>query len=472
MDMNRRAALTTLIGAGLATACSKPSAPAAPGTIPRTEHTPSAHDPRFPPLPSTLLLNRQRAHQIMTETGIEALICAQPKNIYYLTNHMPQLVKMGMRDLSYAILPRDPALAPILVIGQFAYYLGVTERATADLVDARLYTSPAEEASIFAQKSLLEQLETPGYPGFLPTTHDAHTLHPVEDQRLAVTNRIQTEMAATSEAALVKSVRDLGLAGKKIAVDDQALAVILEQSELPIVARDGEHLIRRIRLQKSDAEITLARYAARANAEASLAAAKTVRDGATFQDMRLEYAKACAERMLTPSFMVIDGVIPDTAPGKIEEGRAFLIDCVSEHQGYHGDYGRTVCVGEPTSEIARATDAMAKVWDTLLPQLKPGMRYSQISSLATEAFAKQNSDAALICNPHSVGLNHTDEPGRAGAEHWIKDDLELVEGMVLSVDLPMIDLGLGGSAHLEDLVLIRKDGAELLNDAGDRVIIV
>ena len=44
--------------------------------------------------------------------------------------------------------------------------------------------------------------------------------------------------------------------------------------------------------------------------------------------------------------------------------------------------------------------------------------------------------------------------------------------MVISVDLPVIDLGLGGSAHLEDLVLISKDGATLLNSAENRVIIV
>lgn len=472
MDLNRRAAITTLIGAGLATACSSPSEPAKTGAAAGTGVAPNLPDSRFPSLPDTPLLNRKRAHETMLAAGVDAIICAQPKNIYYLTNHMPQLVKMGMRDLAYAILPLDPAEAPILVIGQFAYYLSATERALPGLVDVRLFTGPAEDASVFAQKSMLEQIETPAGPGFLPTIHDLQPVHPVELSRRTITNAIETEMAATSEAALVKAVRGLALAGKRVAVDDEALALILEKSEAPIVARDGERLLRRIRLQKSPAEIVLARYAARANAEAGLAAAKSIRDGATYQEMRLEYARACAERMLTPSFMVIDGVIPDTAPGKIEEGRAFLIDCVSEHQSYHGDYGRTVCVGEPTREIARATDALSKVWDTLLPQLAPGMRYSQIGSLAAEAFGRLNSDAALICNPHSVGLNHTDEPGRAGVAHWSKDDLELVEGMVLSVDLPMVDLGLGGSGHLEDLVLIGKDGAELLNDTGDRVIIV
>ena len=145
---------------------------------------------------------------------------------------------------------------------------------------------------------------------------------------------------------------------------------------------------------------------------------------------------------------------------------------MSHGQHYHGDYGRTVCVGEPTGAIKRATDAIAQVWDDLLPQLKPGLRYSEIGALATQIFKKTNSEAALICNPHSVGLQHTDEPSVEGSTFFQKDDLELMDGMVISVDLPVIDLGLGGSAHLEDLVLISKDGATLLNSAENRVIIV
>ena len=72
----------------------------------------------------------------------------------------------------------------------------------------------------------------------------------------------------------------------------------------------------------------------------------------------------------------------------------------------------------------------------------------------------------------SVGLRHTDEPSLNYSNYFTKSNLTLMEGMVLSIDLPMVETGLGGSAHLEDLVLITKDGAELLNDGGDQVIIV
>lgn len=44
--------------------------------------------------------------------------------------------------------------------------------------------------------------------------------------------------------------------------------------------------------------------------------------------------------------------------------------------------------------------------------------------------------------------------------------------MILSVDCPVLDAGLGGSAHLEDLMLIRANGAEPLHDIGERVIVV
>ena len=44
--------------------------------------------------------------------------------------------------------------------------------------------------------------------------------------------------------------------------------------------------------------------------------------------------------------------------------------------------------------------------------------------------------------------------------------------MSLSIDMPLLDSGLGGTAHLEDLVLVGKDGPEILNTSDDRFIVV
>lgn len=471
MDSQRRDVLLGMAGAAFVSACagSKNSDEAKPNS---NGNSAALLTLAHPPLPTAPLLNRTRASEVMSELGVDAIVCARPENIYYLTNHYSQLAKMGMPQLSYAILPRDESIAPILIIGQFAYYLGATERATSEFVDVRLYTAPMEADAYYQSFSVFSQIDAPAFDSFLPTAHSSHALHPAERRRREMTRSFSEAVSPTSEAALLVAMRDLRLRGKRVAVDDGHVGDLLDRADRLDVLTSGDDLLRRIRLQKSSAEIELARYAARANADAALFAAKTVRDGASFQDLRGQYAAACASRSLTPAFMVIDGVIPDAAPGRIEEGRSFLIDCVSQHQNYHGDYGRTVCVGEPTKQIKQATDALSRVWDELLPRLKPGIRFSQISEMASESFRQQTSQAALVCNPHSVGIHHTDEPSRADTLSWVKDDLELMEGMVLSVDLPIIDVGLGGSGHLEDLVLIGEDGAELLNDTGDRVIVV
>jgi len=44
--------------------------------------------------------------------------------------------------------------------------------------------------------------------------------------------------------------------------------------------------------------------------------------------------------------------------------------------------------------------------------------------------------------------------------------------MVLSIDCPMGATGMGGSSHLEDLMLITDDGAEPINDTGSQTIMV
>jgi Xaa-Pro aminopeptidase len=73
-------------------------------------------------------------------------------------------------------------------------------------------------------------------------------------------------------------------------------------------------------------------------------------------------------------------------------------------------------------------------------------------------------------DPHPVGLHHADEPSARKFAPLAKDNLTLEKNMVLSVDMPVLGSGLGGTAHLKDLVLMGNDGPELLNPGGDRFI--
>ena len=465
-ELTRRNLIGTTLAGGVMSgisACSQYEPPITPAPT-------STFD--APPLAKSLLVNRERASKFMHLNKLDAIVCRRPDNIYYLTNFYPQLAKMGMENIAFAILPLALDQPPILVVGQYEFYIAGAESIPPNAVDVKLFTMPAEFEAFTKAPSLAAQLDAPGFPSFLPKQHPFHPLSTEETHKTRETKGLSAEMGATAQTSFLKSLRDMPHPHKRVAIDDMALRDVIQRADIDVSFANAEQILRHVRLQKSATEIELMRYAANANAQAGLAAAKTARAGASFQDIRREYNRQCVERFMTPDFMVVDGVIPENATGEIKDGRSFLIDCVSHGQYYHGDYGRTVCVGEPTGEIKRATAAIAQVWDDLLPQLKPGMRYSEIGAIATKIFKTTNSEAALICNPHSVGLHHTDEPSVEGSDFFVKDDLELLSGMIISVDLPVVDLGLGGSAHLEDLVLIGEDGASLLNDGGDRLIIV
>jgi Xaa-Pro aminopeptidase len=274
------------------------------------------------------------------------------------------------------------------------------------------------------------------------------------------------------EAALVKQVLDNPLPNRTVAIDDLRIRELLERSGKDLRFVDGENLIRRIRVQKTPLELSLMRYAATANATAARKTAMAVRDGATFDDLRSEFWKQCGAHDTTARYMMIDTLIPRTSQGEVKDGRSFLIDCVSTFRGYHGDYGRTVCVGEPNREMSKIVAALSNTWDRLLVELKPGLRFSELLALGQKLFADTNIDVGFALNPHTIGLNHSDDENIASYGSYRKADIALEENMVLSVDMPLLDSGLGGTAHLEDLVIITKDGPELINDSSDRFIVV
>jgi Xaa-Pro aminopeptidase len=272
---------------------------------------------------------------------------------------------------------------------------------------------------------------------------------------------------------LLNAVRDFGLTKGRIAVDDPWISETLKAAGVNATFVPAENVLRRIRLGRSPTEVALMRKVAVQNAEAALAAARSVHAGMTFHELRANYYTEAAKRGHAGVFMVIDSVSAEPFNATFQEGTGFSIDCVSQMLHYHGDFARTIFVGEPPALLKRATEASALGWDAVREKLKPGLRYNEVRQIGRDALAKAGyGDFNVTFTPHSVGLFHTDEPTREDVPFLVKDNLKLVENMVLSVDCPVLMDGLGGTVHLEDLVLITSDGAELLNPSTDRVIMV
>jgi len=432
-----------------------------------------ANLPPIPLSPTSLLLNQARAADIMAQEKVDLIICANPINIYYLTNQRPMTYRLGMNDFSYATLSSKPMDPPSFITGRYDLYMGgALDTSISELLNFRMASFPADTGRFAELTDPNDIINAPAFEGFYPRLHDAHALPTHVQQRRDKDAPLLTEHYASVEAALIKQIFETDMPHKTVAIDDVKIRQTLEKTGLNLRIVDGERLVKKIRLQKTAAELELVRYATNANAAAVRAAAKTVRNGASLQEVRGEFIRVCGNHMNRPVYMAIDFVIPELIRGEIKNGRSFMVDCVSEFQGYHGDFGRTVCAGEPTKEMGAIIAALSHVWDRILPSLKAGTKYSELYALSAKLFSETNVDASFAINPHSVGLNHTDEPSKNDFGFWEKDDIELIENMVLSVDMPVLDNGLGGSAHLEDLVLIGKDGPELLNTSHDRLIVV
>ena len=451
---------------------SAPAASAVEGAA-ATELTPNNLSERVKRVRAGPLMNLEQAYRVMEEEQLDGLVLAEPINVFHLTGHWGSLAKMGYPAPAYALLSKDPRQAPGLVMMQFIYYYTYSDGYFDFPLQTWLFTGwdkRLEEAGAAAAG----QGEPPANPPYTFEDKGEVELRAIERHRLSTLDSAlsQNTLSADARWALVNAAKGMGLDRGRIGVDHVVVNAIFETAGLDAVPVYADRALRRIRAVKSPREIELMTFSAQANAEAALVAARAARAGATYQELRAAFFSEAARRGNLGVFMQVDTIGAETGDGEFRDGQAFQIDCVSHGFHYHGDYGRTVFLGEPPRSMKRVTDAIALGWDAIREALKPGLRYSEIRAIGVEALKRAGYDLDVAFTPHSVGLMHTDDPGRADSPFYVKEDVVLAENMIISVDCPVRNVGLGGSAHLEDLTLITADGGIQINDIGDRVIIV
>lgn len=420
------------------------------------------------------LMNLPRAWDVLARQGLDGLIVTRDHHVYHLCNFFPSGGRMGMPNTCFGLLSADPNRKPGLVIPQFLHFYVYSNWGIEAPYDIYPYGN-IDDIDVYMDADDRFVSEPQAVPAGMFRVADESLVTDRQRDRASIRDAAAAAhgVAAGPEWGLLKAVRDFGLTRGRIAVDDPWISQTLEAAGVNATFVPAENVLRRIRLGRSPTEVAMMRRVAVQNADAALAAARRVHAGMTFRDLRAAFYAEAAARGHVGVFMVIDSVSAEPFNATFEEGTGFSIDCVSHMMHYHGDFARTIFIGEPPALLRRATEASALGWDAVREKLKPGLRYEDIRQIGRDALRKGGyGDFHVTFTPHSVGLFHTDEPVREGVPFLMKDNLELVENMVLSVDCPVLMDGIGGTVHLEDLVLITKDGAELLNPSTDRVIMV
>jgi Xaa-Pro aminopeptidase len=278
--------------------------------------------------------------------------------------------------------------------------------------------------------------------------------------------------SATPDWALAKALRHLGLDNGVLGIDDPVVESLVARRNLGARCVPGEDALRRVRLVKSPGELRLMRLASRNNVAAAVATVAAVRELGSTGALRERFYAEAMRRGNQPVFIVVDGSSSEIADDPLREGQAFSIDCVSTCLHYHGDFARTIFVGEPHPMMRRGTTAVFNAWQEIRSRLRAGMRFADVQRIGRETMKKQGADFTVNFTPHSVGLWHTDHPRPSITEGRSLEGLVLEKDMILSVDCPILDTAMGGTVHLEDLMLISDDGATPIHDVPPNIFMV
>lgn len=468
--MQRRNLLKSLAAGAAGTLLNPPAAEANWGAVAPGASPPADFDGRS-------LVNKARAYEIMDREGLDGLIALNPVNVFYLGNYMSYELQKLRAVPSFAVFPRDEKQASFLVVASSDLWpLANGEREYPEIIT---YSAPTNWQSLLESGDWSQMPEAmPGRRTLADFTEDGETgadqprLTEREQAWMAMEGRHQ-QRAATPEWALVQALEQSGLGKARLAVDDMRIADILKTlGRTDVTCVPGDNTFRKIRMVKSDVELAHMRRIARVNQDACMAMLRQLERGATKADIDRLFLLEAAKRG-AKAVWIAAGTVGGLPNGEIVEGQPMLIDAVSQINYYHGDFGRTFVLGEPSDETVARTKVLQTGWEVAREVIRPGMKYSELRALCGDAMAKASRPGDSLrfgAGPHSVGLQHTDQPYRDGLPFVVRDDLVFEENMTLTVDFPVQQLGWGG-AHLEDLVVVTKNGIEPLATADSPLVV-
>ncbi len=151
----------------------------------------------------------------------------------------------------------------------------------------------------------------------------------------------------------------------------------------------------------------------------------------------------------------------------LQRGDLIVLDIGSIRDGYTGDESRTFVIGQSTPAQRALFAVVSQAEEAVLEAVRPGVPVAQVYA-AAEGVVDQGADpffppGSLILPGfvgHGIGLE-LDEPPVL----WPREVGRLRAGMVLAIEIEVSAPAAGTMAKLEDTVVVRSDGPEVLTHA-------
>ena len=359
----------------------------------------------------------------MKEEGFDLLLSygneAEPQYVRYFSNYWPSFETAGV------LIPQEGE--PMLLIGPESYTYA-SDRSKID--DIRLL------------KAFRESSE-PEYPG----------------------KPLDTFSGLFKEMMGEKPITRFGVAGLPL----MTIGVYEALSEaLSVKIENADRVVNKLRMQKTENELACMRAAAKITRETFDYVRANIKVGMTEQQVAgLALGKMHelgAERESYPVWVLTgkgsNQAISRPRNKEIQKGDMTFIQIGARVDGYASSIGRPVVFGKATPEQKELIEVGYKAQADVIAMLKAGVPACDVAKFHIENVTKMGYGDWLLYGPcHGNGTMEGEAP-------WIEtnSDYLLEENMTFCVDIFLGSNKTETGLRMEDVVCVKKDGAENLTN--------
>lgn len=315
-------------------------------------------------------------------------------------------------------------------------------------------------------------------------TSDAVVLHSDSRYGSALEAAAQGSDIAISLAAggHAKFLLDHVPAPARVAIEDtltlrefHVLEGAIASADAAIELVEQQGLIESLRATKDDLEVALMRRA-QAITDAAFAHIITfIEPGMTEARVQRELdafmLEAGADGLAFPTIVATGdhAASPHAIAGerRIEMGDAIVMDFGARFGGYCSDMTRTVFMGEPMPELARAWEALRVANETCEAALRAGKTGAEMHQMAEDILARYGFEGRMGHGlGHSLGLDIHEDPSLSP-----RNPDPLPAGALITVE-PGIYIPGAFGMRLEDFGLITETGFEVITQSTHEMVII
>lgn len=388
------------------------------------------------------MLNEKRASSLMNKYSVDYLVASTSENVYYTTGFKSFLKQLSPLSLVFGIHPLEKEHDPSLVTSY-------------------------SEADIVATSSEL-RAKNIGLYGSFPIVLSEANIKEIERKLLTICTKSTRQTNAIS--TLVKTLEQSNAQSSTIGLDEAGLPYGMFEEIAKALPKakiiPANKIFSEIRAVKTESEITKIRNVVKVTEDAIRASMeKEGKRGSTTRRIGRAFDEFVWSSGAKPNFTVVAAAGLSAFPNSLgddetlENGDFIRYDVGCTLDGYLSDLGRTFAFSSPPQKISEFYDATLKGLKDAMKAIAPGVRASAIFDIAVESIRKNGiKNYERHHTGHGIGIEVYEPPLIGPLDNTI-----LEEGMVINLETPYYELGVGGLL-VEDCLVVRKNGYELFSE--------